>query len=960
MSTCDSHIERGIETSNDTNVGRVITRALLVPNFVTPEDISSLKREYEKSLGDDFRKVTVLVENLYDALEIYGYSAGTDEKSLAKHELAYNKLIFLYASYVGRHGENSWVKMFKWVISAFFSHCHKQDPVPAPNDDEFFKFSPFRIYFGKAQRFLKGKANNKKWLYSFSQTILVGSKKASPAVSDLMINNQVKDTFELLTTVPERPWKRVDWEGKEVSCFSLVTYPLEGKVDDHLFYKKDDLGYSTFDDMANELRRTTREIFRGFEIPVEKFTKPIFPSTSACFGSKVDEGGSVPLVKNLIPYTRNLIVDYIEFRTAKMIYFYFNRVLGKDVYGVLNGFLEEIFLLDKMSYAHFVRNGWDELQANVLTLCRKFDADLDYGIPVEERSLFKSIEDLSTEYEKRATNVDLHTGYFKLKFGRFTGYFSDEFGQKMLDDDEADASYEKEGFYLEFDKSLIEFGYRILYWIMFDRCTDLEMSAEIVGLPEPLKVRCITKGPGLLYHILRPLQKVLWKRLKDHPTFKLVGTPLTNSIISETFGWNTDDFLLSGDYKASTDNIRSQATEIVCNCLFDECLKIIGNDPFYDFIVLEYKREGVDFKELLKQYCLKSLTGHVVVGKFDGLIEIADQEHGQLMGSITSFIFLCIINAACCRHAMELDRGIIIKGDDWERKGVKLRDLPLLINGDDCSLSGSKNLKGIWESVISLVGLSSSIGKTYFSNEFVVMNSMLFERGQGCIWNEVKFVNLGLVRGQKKTNFNKGDRPRGIFSSIQKQLLDNCPEKYRFQANRKFLERCKGVFSRDIPAIPWYLPQWCGGLGLRKIEEDGNFGSCSYLDLRQVSNFINRGINIPARPEYRVWQSEQIYKKIIKDTEYLGFVANTYFNYVDGVELEGKCKSYINMAALFSHTADDLMKIYSYDRYLRDEDNHFNSLNQLWLGQRNRPDYGSLKVENDLWIEPHHSKFAVV
>ncbi len=115
------------------------------------------------------------------------------------------------------------------------------------------------------------------------------------------------------------------------------------------------------------------------------------------------------------------------------------------------------------------------------------------------------------------------------------------------------------------------------------------------------------------------------------------------------------------------------------------------------------------------------------------------------MGSIVSFPILNIANAALCRLSLE--------ESDHKRRKFRLTNqaypksgkiAPLRVNGDDCLLRGHKTrLRVSWEENTAFAGLSSSIGKTYFSPIFCTINSKIYEfdvtTGK---WVEQKYVNL--------------------------------------------------------------------------------------------------------------------------------------------------------------------------------------------------------------------------
>jgi hypothetical protein len=221
------------------------------------------------------------------------------------------------------------------------------------------------------------------------------------------------------------------------------------------------------------------------------------------------------------------------------------------------------------------------------------------------------------------------------------------------------------------------------------------MGVTLVGLAEPLKVRVISKGPPLVYAMLKPLQRFLWSTLKSHRVFQLIGAPIRPDIIQDVLRIKTGEWLLSGDYSQATNLIFSKWSEVVV----DEISTVL------DLAIVE--------REAFKL----ALTGHIVEWEKDGVTqESLPQKKGQLMGSIVSFPVLCILNATACRWAIELDSG----------KRVALREVRLLVNGDDCVFVGSAGLLAAWRALIGFFGFEESVGKCYFAQDFLIMNSEAF------------------------------------------------------------------------------------------------------------------------------------------------------------------------------------------------------------------------------------------
>jgi uncharacterized protein (UPF0147 family) len=333
-----------------------------------------------------------------------------------------------------------------------------------------------------------------------------------------------------------------------------------------------------------------------------------------------------------------------------------------------------------------------------------------------------------------------------------------------------------------------------------------EPMVELVPLAEPLKVRVISKGPPFTYFAMRSLWKHVHSVLRQHPTFRLVGTPETEVEVLNGLGRNLrdDEELISGDYEDATNGMHSWVSETVAEEIAN-CLRLDQHE---------------------REIFIRSLTRHFI--KLDG--KTAKQVTGQLMGSITSFPILCIANAAMCRWALEVSY----------RRTWKLRDCSLLINGDDVAMKGIRRTNGfpstysIWQRVTAYIGLKESVGKTFISRQFVNINSRNYHYGEShkvidpeskkerdCPYTSVPYVNFGLMKGLKRSQGGVGardqDDPRNNLGTRATKLIQACPERMREDVMKMFINEHRELLANT--RLPWYMPQWLGGIGLPRFAQ---------------------------------------------------------------------------------------------------------------------------------------------
>jgi len=331
-----------------------------------------------------------------------------------------------------------------------------------------------------------------------------------------------------------------------------------------------------------------------------------------------------------------------------------------------------------------------------------------------------------------------------------------------------------------------------------------------VGLAESLKVRVITKSPPLRTFALKPLQNYLHKVLRHNRCFRLIGETVSDKYISEVLS----GFIrfLSGDYKSATDNLVSELSEF-CGYQISKAL-------------------GFEDTTLEKQF-IDALVNHLIspddywacTGLF--IEEPLEQKNGQLMGSVVSFPILCIINAALCGLCVE--EGLYCK--------KSLKDLPLIVNGDDCAFPSSDLIHSMWKYLGHCAGLTPSAGKYYDTDRFVQINSRNFipvdlhmkrqrlayidelaEYAEGdqyfSYFEEVPFVNLRLLIGYPRSTAVEVPEDFKITSlgSRQRDFLLDGPMWLFSQLSVLFYARNEELIKSS--KLPWFVPTKYGGLGL--------------------------------------------------------------------------------------------------------------------------------------------------
>jgi len=355
-------------------------------------------------------------------------------------------------------------------------------------------------------------------------------------------------------------------------------------------------------------------------------------------------------------------------------------------------------------------------------------------------------------------------------------------------------------------------------------------------IPEPFKFRVISIGEFDAYSCLKPYQNMMWKTLQRFDCFSLTG-PGNDDLFEKVQAmvgryWDVGMKFLSGDYKNATNFLSAEASRVLTQ-------EWIGWDHPELMMILERSlfKSKLDFTDAGKG--VTTVLDEEIVNTF----EESDMTNGQLMGHPCSFPILCAVNAALCRMALE---------KAWGRS-FSLDDLPLLINGDDCLLIGSAELQREWRSRTAEVGLIESVGKSYFTDRFAMINSRLLlvkthrvgdcvpERYVAEVTNDVGFANLGILVGRKKGNHVDCE------VNMSQKVTNDSAYKFWMSAADNFEQMNKRLEKLHVPLteyvghfrqyfyevpLPLHLEKEYGGYGL-PVEKVG-WGFCQFSGKKQT------------------------------------------------------------------------------------------------------------------------------
>jgi len=200
-------------------------------------------------------------------------------------------------------------------------------------------------------------------------------------------------------------------------------------------------------------------------------------------------------------------------------------------------------------------------------------------------------------------------------------------------------------------------------------------------VPDKGKTRVITTNHPATF-LMKNLQNCVQRYLKQKRVFKYTGAQVADRVVVGNSDYR-DLSILSGDYENSTDFIPQEVTYLI----WKEILKKV---PMWH--------------QNLKRLVLKSLSNEQLFYP-DGSSII--KTSGQLMGSLTSFPALCILNDYVSTKA-----GITAKK----------------INGDDLLAYSDQDCKDKWQHESEKAGLSINISKSHLNRYAGTFNSQLLMR----------------------------------------------------------------------------------------------------------------------------------------------------------------------------------------------------------------------------------------
>jgi len=263
------------------------------------------------------------------------------------------------------------------------------------------------------------------------------------------------------------------------------------------------------------------------------------------------------------------------------------------------------------------------------------------------------------------------------------------------------------------------------------------IKVKPVAIPEPLKVRVITKSTSEVF-LLKLIQENMTLRIGKLPVFELTsGKPLRDCVsgIQQKVKSDPKIQFISGDYTAATDNL---PLEIIQACVEELIEQIVCEKPEVKALVTAIALQDAQAHDVYYSNSIEIERKNYIHELSCKQMNVVRQTSGQLMGSFLSFPILCLVNYMTVQTA----RGNPIS--NGERKKLGLPSLffeeDIRINGDDLLFADTFDVYQKWREVVKDFNLELSVGKNYFSRAFGTINSRMIT--QDAVLSSMRYGDL--------------------------------------------------------------------------------------------------------------------------------------------------------------------------------------------------------------------------
>ncbi len=357
------------------------------------------------------------------------------------------------------------------------------------------------------------------------------------------------------------------------------------------------------------------------------------------------------------------------------------------------------------------------------------------------------------------------------------------------------------------------------------------LSCTIQAVLEPNKIRVISKGNALPYYTCKPLQLLIHGLMKKMPCFRLIGRPLTALDIHDIAAHTRQEKSFESGDKPFTQYRDSKFYK--------------GDDPFgYDMInsqsqnyfwtSVDYSAatDGLSWKYSRRIYMtlISELPEDFIRNSFNvlgphilyypekgGPVPKGIQQNGQLMGSILSFVILCLANLGVYLYSLE-QAGIFMDKSVLDN---------VLINGDDMVYAYPPRVFETNIDVGQKVGLKMSVGKAYIHREYLNINSQsvlynLHKPVEDRKLKWVNYLNTGLFFGRHKVQGKKEHDKKMELAEHHTKVKEGITENLNCLLEGSLPGKSHDLLKKSLEVHSDKIKQECSSLSFRKTKISRN------------------------------------------------------------------------------------------------------------------------------------------
>jgi hypothetical protein len=208
----------------------------------------------------------------------------------------------------------------------------------------------------------------------------------------------------------------------------------------------------------------------------------------------------------------------------------------------------------------------------------------------------------------------------------------------------------------------------------------------------------------------------------------------------------------------------------------------------------------------LIQKCLA--PHHCKYPKVDGeQLEEVDQQNGQFMGSIVSFLILCLANVGVT----------LIATAQEDPRPWRSRLQGVLINGDDNGFICTKRVYETFCVWSAACGLKMSVGKAYWHPKIFNINSQCFHfalNDRRSTPKTIVYLNTGLFFGKGKVLEKDNEVCKRLMTSVIDRVLEGSLPGKQVSLLKQYISRHKAAIATECNGRNLFVPLALGGMGV--------------------------------------------------------------------------------------------------------------------------------------------------